>query len=275
MQLFLRYAEISGWLPNPFFTKARDCRILYILAGRGELRFPEQTVPLETGCFCYYPAGQAYWPCSSKEEPLQFITLNFDFGRRFAANIAAICPVPVGQFDDSSRFWDGESIPDPAFESPIVLQEQQLLREDFIRLVKAYHENSSHSPAKAEALLAYLLYYILEVPKTVGIRALQKALAYIEENYSAIQSNTQLAEALHYHPYHLNRLFRTHMQCTLHRYIMRIKLEKAALLLQQTQLPVFEVAHRVGFDNADHFTKCFTQKYGISPSRFRRTPNMI
>ena len=70
MQLFLRYAEISGWLPNPFFTKARDCRILYILAGRGELRFPEQTVPLETGCFCYYPAGQAYWPCSSKEEPL-------------------------------------------------------------------------------------------------------------------------------------------------------------------------------------------------------------
>lgn len=275
MQLFLRYAEISGWLPNPFFTKAYDSRILYILSGKGILRFPEQTVPLETGCFCYYPAGQAYWPCSSKEEPLQFVTLNFDFGRSFASRSEVITPVPVERFDSSKCLWDKASVPNALFERPLILREQQILREDFIRLVKAYHQDNAYGTAKAEALLAYLLYYALEVPQAVESKALKQALAYIDENYSIIQSNTQLAETLHYHPYHLNRLFRTHMQCTLHRYIMRVKLEKAARLLQQTQLSVSEVAHRVGFENADHFTKCFTQKYGLSPTRFRHSPDMV
>ena len=275
MLLFLRYAEISGWLPNPFFTKAYDSRILYILSGKGELRFPKETIPLQQGCFCYYPAGQAYWPCSSKEEPLQFVTLNFDFGKRFSANNAVQEPVPEAKFDSSRIFWDPGSVPDVHFEKPLVLNDQQAVRDDFIRLVKAYHENNAYGPAKAEALLAYLLYYMLEVPKAVEAKALTQTIAYIEENYSTIQSNTQLAEMLHYHPYHLNRLFRSHMQCTLHRYIMRVKLEKAAQLLQQTQLPVFEIAHRVGFENADHFTKCFSQKFGISPSRFRRSSHMV
>jgi len=275
MQLFLRYAEQSEWLPNAFFTRAYDARVLYILAGKGEMRFRDRTFPLEAGSFCYYPPGQSYWPCSSGEAPLRFVTLNFDFGRDFTHHTQPVFPEPEQRFEESKLMMTPEAVPDPAFTHYLVLQDMQLLREDFLRVVAAFHGSDPHRSRKAEALLAYILYQVLERPTEGENKVLRKAVSYIEENYSRIRSNGQLAEALHYHPYHLNRLFRQHLQCTLHRYILRTRLEKAAQMLQQTGLPVFEVARQVGFENADHFSKCFSEHYGVSPSCYRRCRQLV
>lgn len=48
-----------------------------------------------------------------------------------------------------------------------------------------------------------------------------------------------------------------------------IKLQKALLLLQSSQLPVAEVAARVGFGSASHFTKIFSEHYGFLPSEVK------
>lgn len=49
-------------------------------------------------------------------------------------------------------------------------------------------------------------------------------------------------------------------------FLREIKLEKGLLLLQTTRLPVAEVAERVGFGSASHFTKIFVEYFGILPS---------
>lgn len=53
-------------------------------------------------------------------------------------------------------------------------------------------------------------------------------------------------------------------------YIKTMRLEKAKELLETTDLSVSETAFRTGFGTPSNFSKVFTDKYGITPSQFRR-----
>jgi len=52
-------------------------------------------------------------------------------------------------------------------------------------------------------------------------------------------------------------------------YIINKKLSLAALLLKKSNKSIQEVAYESGFENAAHFTRMFSKKYKISPSKFR------
>ncbi len=53
-------------------------------------------------------------------------------------------------------------------------------------------------------------------------------------------------------------------------YIKTMRLEKAKELLETTELSVSETAFRTGFGTPSNFSKVFAEKYGITPSQFRR-----
>jgi AraC-like DNA-binding protein len=50
-------------------------------------------------------------------------------------------------------------------------------------------------------------------------------------------------------------------------FLKDIRLERALLLLQQKSLNIAQVALEVGFDNPSYFSKCFAQKFGVTPSK--------
>lgn len=54
------------------------------------------------------------------------------------------------------------------------------------------------------------------------------------------------------------------------RYLERLRLERARMLLTSTHAPVDRVASRVGFDNADSFRRVFRRHYGASPRDYRQ-----
>lgn len=53
-------------------------------------------------------------------------------------------------------------------------------------------------------------------------------------------------------------------------YIKTMRLEKSKDLLEIGDLTIGEVAYQMGFNSPSNFTKVFTEKYGITPSQFRR-----
>jgi AraC family transcriptional regulator of adaptative response / methylphosphotriester-DNA alkyltransferase methyltransferase len=54
--------------------------------------------------------------------------------------------------------------------------------------------------------------------------------------------------------------------------VAAVRMQHAAALLQATDLPVAEIARRVGYRQAAQFAKAFRRHHGMSPSRFRRAP---
>jgi AraC family transcriptional regulator len=51
--------------------------------------------------------------------------------------------------------------------------------------------------------------------------------------------------------------------------LRRIRMRHAAQLLATTELPVREIARRVGYRDASQFSKAFRRAHGVSPTQFQ------
>ena len=64
-------------------------------------------------------------------------------------------------------------------------------------------------------------------------------------------------------------VFKTYTSMTTYQYYMHIKLHRAESLLED-DIPVAEVARRMGFEDQSYFSRLFKHKTGVSPSRWKR-----
>lgn len=56
------------------------------------------------------------------------------------------------------------------------------------------------------------------------------------------------------------------------RAFMRYKMEYAARALRQSEMPIKEISHRLGFQNQYHFSRVFRRYFGAPPSTYRDAP---
>jgi transcriptional regulator GlxA family with amidase domain len=68
----------------------------------------------------------------------------------------------------------------------------------------------------------------------------------------------------------LLRLFKTHVGASPQQHYLTLRLDKAVLLLQQTNLTMTEIAIATGFANLSYFSVAFSKRALISPSRYRK-----
>lgn len=64
--------------------------------------------------------------------------------------------------------------------------------------------------------------------------------------------------------------FKTSVQTTPYRYVMRARIHRAKHLILQTNLPLAEVAISCGFSDQAHLTNVFRRAVGVTPAAFRR-----
>ncbi|MEK9724171.1 MAG: GlxA family transcriptional regulator, partial [Rhodospirillaceae bacterium] len=95
-------------------------------------------------------------------------------------------------------------------------------------------------------------------------------VSMMEENLETPLSAADLAESVGLSTRQLERLFRTYLKTPPTRYYLQMRLKRARYLLRQTSLPVFDVALAAGFVSASHFSKCYREEFGRTPSAERR-----
>lgn len=78
-----------------------------------------------------------------------------------------------------------------------------------------------------------------------------------------------LAEMSGFSPAHFHRIVSAFLGEPLKAYIVRTRIETAARLLRYSDLPVQEIAYKVGYDVPSSLSKAFRQFYGISPNEYR------
>ncbi|HYH10130.1 MAG TPA: AraC family transcriptional regulator [Thermoanaerobaculia bacterium] len=71
-------------------------------------------------------------------------------------------------------------------------------------------------------------------------------------------------------PFHFQRLFKALHGVTPHRYLTRLRLERARALLRASGAPVLDVATACGFASLGSFTTLFARTFGVPPAQFRR-----
>jgi LacI family transcriptional regulator len=67
----------------------------------------------------------------------------------------------------------------------------------------------------------------------------------------------------------LESRFRKLLGWSPHQEITRLRIERVKLLLTETDLPLREVAQRVGFEHTEYLTVAFKREVGFTPTQFR------
>ncbi|MBQ3258906.1 MAG: AraC family transcriptional regulator [Clostridia bacterium] len=271
MELYLRYAADTSYLPNRFFTKAYDCRMLFILEGTGEIKLGDETYELKKNVLCYYPAGTRYLPISSTDDTLKFITLNFDFDTTHPHRFTLSSTVAEEEFCPEKALASHNGDVPELFKTYFVIQNAYNLRNIFLEIEQEYNGNERYGKEKAAAKLQYLCYCLPTYNIDINRELFNQILSFINDHLCTMQSNKELAQALNYHPYYLNKIFKMRTGISIHQYILKKRLEKSVQLLRDTNKSIAEIANLCGFFDQRHFSSLFSKKLGCTPSQTRKS----
>jgi AraC-like DNA-binding protein len=93
----------------------------------------------------------------------------------------------------------------------------------------------------------------------------------IENNYDDETFGcSEFCYALRMSRSHIHRKLVEEVGLSISDFIKHIRLEKAKELLIQTNYPIYEIANKVGYSDANYFSRSFSKIYGVSPTVCRQ-----
>jgi AraC-like DNA-binding protein len=91
----------------------------------------------------------------------------------------------------------------------------------------------------------------------------------IEQDLSKNYSLKELALLAGMNEFELKKEFKRVFKTTVNKYVKSKKMKHADLLLKNTQETVYEIAEKIGYKNATHFSAAFKKYYGVTPKNVR------
>ena len=79
-----------------------------------------------------------------------------------------------------------------------------------------------------------------------------------------------MAKLVYLNADYLARLFKKEVGMSIGAYLHECRIQEAKKLLLQAELPINEVAQRVGYDNFSYFSYLFRKRTGVSPNEYRK-----
>lgn len=92
---------------------------------------------------------------------------------------------------------------------------------------------------------------------------------YVDEHLASASLETAAAAA-GFSPNYVSRVFHKHAQISFSEYLLAERMKKAASLLRNINIKLYEVSEMVGYDNAKSFSRAFSQHYGTTPTEYRK-----
>lgn len=162
---------------------------------------------------------------------------------------------------------------------PRVKDTAKELCEQLIEIYEAKKDESESKIATQVRTKIILLQFILEMWKkgfviendTNGRNTVEKEMvSYIQQNFTGKISLREFGEQFHLSEKYISRYFKEHFHITLSQYVTYLRLEHAKQLLQDTDIPVTDVAMQSGYQNVSYFIRSFQKAYAVSPLKYRK-----
>jgi AraC family transcriptional regulator len=125
------------------------------------------------------------------------------------------------------------------------------------RLLQKYCESRAYATSESSA-------------HRLDPRRLRRVIDYIAANIEDDITLENLAAIAAYSPFHFARKFALAMGVSPHRYISRVRIEKAMAELAAGELPLAEIALNAHFSSQASFTRAFHRGTGMTPKEYRR-----
>jgi len=118
----------------------------------------------------------------------------------------------------------------------------------------------------------------MKLKKSIRQEYQEKKIIIIEHIYNNLDkkiSISELAEIVNISHYHFQRIIKSLLGEPVGNFIIRAKIETAALLLNYTNIEIQDIAFKIGYENHSSLNKIFKQYYNISPTEYRKNKKNI
>ncbi|NBD24674.1 helix-turn-helix domain-containing protein [Paenibacillus glycinis] len=130
------------------------------------------------------------------------------------------------------------------------------------------------------SLCRLLLFYLLRswelagsapraLPSSKNDERFQQIVTYLSAKLDEKISREQLAELVHMNANYLDRIFAEKFRLTPMQLLRELRLRKAKRLLEQSELPLAQIAAQCGMGDAAYVSRQFAKSYGVTPGAYR------
>ena len=231
----------------PYFS------IEYVTGGQGTLELDGCRHSLQPGMVFVYGPGVPHRIKGDSATPLTKYFVDFA-GRRAEALLASACLSPGGTTQVH-----------PTTECQPVFDE----------LIRCGGRTSRESGRLCEKLFECLLLKIAEARAPSGaterlaFTTYRTCREHMRRQYAHLKTLQQVSAECHADAAYLCRLFRRYDHQSPYQYLLRLKMNRAAELLQEPGSLVKQVAEQLGFGDPFHFSRSFKRIFGVPPETFR------
>lgn len=254
-----------------------EFQLTYVTRGRISVFVNQQTIDLEEGQGIYLNPEVLHMIRDTCDSDAAFVSLD--------VNPRLLTSFPNSVFE--------RSYVRPVFQSPAAdavpldpqISWQKKILDEAMAIDQVYRSRefgwelaiSSSLYALWKELAAHLQESLesCDAPAADGARQrrdqrIKEVLAYIREHYAEKLTLDEIAQHLHISTNECCRFFKKNMNCTLFEYITEFRLSRSMELLEQTNLPVAQIADETGFGSSSYFIEKFRKNVGMTPAAFRK-----
>ena len=94
-------------------------------------------------------------------------------------------------------------------------------------------------------------------------------LQYIQDNFHSVTLE-DISGHFHYTPEYTSKLIKTTTGKTFTQILQQIRMEKAQVLLQDSNMTIANIANQIGYETSEHFIRTFKRMMHITPTQYRR-----
>jgi len=143
------------------------------------------------------------------------------------------------------------------------------LQQDLAPLLEEYN-NDLRDRGDLKQLNNWIRKVLMQIAFAIGKGSylINRVRYYIHKNYHSDISLTAVAKEVGVNSSYLSRIFVKEVGCSFMDYLTKVRLEAALEYMKNSNLKIYEVAEKVGYSNAEHFSRIFKKVFGKSPKEY-------
>lgn len=230
-------------------TKDQDIMMCVFTEGLGHYKNRKIDIEIEAGSVAFFlPDDPGVLYANNKKPYSQFYCrFNGSFAFEIVKRII--------------KSWGGQILKSDKF-SEVVLILKKMKQE--------FRQDLRKEMIVQEGFLLQILLLLLDKQSVIEKNErFHNMIHYLESRIDQIINIEAMAKTFHLSTGHLNRLFKTNSGISIGQYHELTKINLSKTLLENTNLPINEIATRVGYQDALYFSRVFKKNTKFSPLAWR------
>lgn len=251
------------------FHSHHSIEIMYVMEGSCTITFEEESEFMKKGEFIVIDADITHGLLIETGKSCRMLNVEFTFGAPVGAS-PSFKQVASENASLAALISEGR----PFF----VLKDTGEIFQTLRSLVLELDEQRTDSGMMVIMLLSQLLIRIGRLSACTWLSGQQEAdgyikqaLEYLQHHYDCDIQVKDVAAAVRLHPGYLHRVFKANTGLSVLEYLTSLHVDKAKMLLAQTEIPVDEIPDYIGVNSRSYFTVIFKKNTGDTPAKYRKS----